>query len=281
MKKLTSMWLPNRNRHLLTAIIALFVLLLNTGCKKDKDDNSGGTYSFSNTEYTGTARVGNHYYPRPLSLRFGADETVSAFSYLTLSQWQRNFEGKITKVQENAQGQTEVTVLFDLPGNEQFNSPQTFTISADKKTITGGTPPIVSMVDMKLYPKTSHSIVGNWSQPANIGWFPDVNAISFDKNGQTTYTQGGKPIMATADPTDPSRFKLNYKQDGSRITFSGINITAWPEVFIIPYYGVISADGKTLYLDSYDFSAASLTSSFSTFEWNGPKGVTPWLLREK
>jgi hypothetical protein len=276
------MWLPYCNRHLLMAIIALGTLLLNTGCKKDKDDKSGGgTYSFSNSEYTGTARVGNHYFPRPLSLRFGADETVSAFSYLTLTQWQRNFEGKITKVQENAQGQTEVTILFDLPGNEQFNSPQTFTISADKSTITGGTAPIISMVDMKLYPKTSHSIVGAWSQPANIGWFPDVNAIAFDKQGHTTYTQGGKLVMSSSDPLDTNPWKHNYKQDGSRITFSGINTSAWPEVYIIPYYGVISADGKTLYLDSYDFSSARLTSSFSTFEWNGPKGVTPWLLREK
>ena len=49
-----------------------------TGCKKDKalknaDKNTNGTYSFSNTEYTGLANVGNHYFPRPLSLRLSEE----------------------------------------------------------------------------------------------------------------------------------------------------------------------------------------------------------------
>ncbi|WP_316809296.1 hypothetical protein [Pedobacter agri] len=102
-------------------------LLFIYACKKDKKDinnASNGTYSFSNTEYTGIARVGNHYYPRPLSLRFGAGDSVTAWSHLTLTKWRRgDVHGKITKVQKDALGQTQITILFDLPGDEQFNSP--------------------------------------------------------------------------------------------------------------------------------------------------------------
>ena len=271
--------------HLLIAVSACYLLFLSIGCKKDKtqkdpDKDTKGTYSFSNTEYTGIANVGNHYFPRPLSLRFGAKDSVSAWSHLTLSVWRRgDVHGKITKVEEGAQGETTVTILFDLPGDEQFNSPQVYTISADKKTITGGSSPIISMVDMKLFPKDAPSIVGVWSQPQHPDWFPDVNVIAFDKNGQTNYTQGGKPVYYVYD--DKILWRENYKQDGSRIRFAGINPdVAAPLVTIIPYYGVLSSDGKILYVDAYDFAGARITTTLSTFEWYGPKRVTPWLIRQ-
>ncbi|MFD0795145.1 hypothetical protein ACFQZX_16095 [Mucilaginibacter litoreus] len=270
------------------AFILISTLLLGVACKKDKtqrdpDKDTKGLYSFSNTEYTGIANVGNHYYPRPLSLRFGAKDSVTAWSHLTLTQWRRgDVHGKITKVEEDAQGQTQVTILFDLPGDEQFNSPQVYTISADKSKITGGTSPIISMVDMKLFPKDAPSIVGTWEQPEHPEWFPDVNAIIFLNPsetipGQTIYTQNGKVIYATGDQSLLHR--VNYKQDGSRITFYGAHPTL-SEIYDIPYYGVLSADGKTLYVDPYEFTAARITTTLSTFDWYGPKGKTPWLLRK-
>jgi len=264
-------------------LLVLTMLLFSIGCKKDKNSsgNPTGTYSFANSEYTGLARVGNHYFARPLSIRFGAGNEVSAWSHLTLTQWRRGeIKGTITKVEEDAQGQTQVTVLFDLPGDEQFNSPQVYTISADKSTITGGTSPIIAMVDMKLYPKTSYSIVGTWAQPAHPDWFPDVNTIRFNSQPATTnYIQSGKYIYYSYD--DGVYWAENYKQEGSRIIFVGINPTvAAPLITSIPYYGVISADGKTLYVDAYDFAGARITTSLSTFEWYGPKGATPWLQRQ-
>ncbi|WP_345951590.1 hypothetical protein ABDD95_09180 [Mucilaginibacter sp. PAMB04274] len=271
--------------HLLIALLVLHLLLLSIGCKKDKtqkdpDKNTTGLYGFSNTEYTGLANVGNHYFPRPLSLRFGEGNDVTAWSHLTLTVWRRgDVHGKITKVEEGAQGQTTVTILFDLPGDEQFNSPQVYTISADKHTITGGTSPIISMVDMKLFSKDAPGIVGVWSQPQHPDWFPDVNVIAFDKNGQTTYNQGGKPVYYVYD--DKIFWKENYKQDGSRITFTGVNPdVAKPLITSIPYYGVLSSDGKILYVDAYEFSAARISTALSTFPWYGPKGVTPWLIRQ-
>ncbi|WP_316809295.1 hypothetical protein [Pedobacter agri] len=52
------------------------------------------------------------------------------------------------------------------------------------------------------------------------------------------------------------------------------------QIYVVPYYGVLSADGNTLYIDAYDFNGARITTSLSTFEWYGPKGVTPWLKRQ-
>ncbi|WP_345212305.1 hypothetical protein [Mucilaginibacter gynuensis] len=54
--------------HLLITVSVLHLLLLSIGCKKDKtqkdpDKDTKGLYSFSNTEYTGLANIGNHYYP--------------------------------------------------------------------------------------------------------------------------------------------------------------------------------------------------------------------------
>jgi hypothetical protein len=266
--------------NLSVAVIVLTTLLFISGCKKDKKDINKapkGTYSFSNTEYTGIANVGNHYYPRPLSLRFGAGDSVTAWSHLTLTKWRRgDVPGKITKVEEDAQGQTQITILFDLPGDEQFNSPQVYTISADKSKITGGTSPIIAMVDMKLFPKDAPSIVGNWAQPGHPEWFPDVNAITFFPQGITNYFQGGKPVFFSYD--EGVYFQREYKQDGSRITYYGANPMDG-KIYVIPYYGVLSADGNTLYMDAYDFIGARITTSLSTFEWYGPKGVTPWLVR--
>src|ERR1051325_7366728 len=102
-------------RTLLNYILAMLILLT-TACKKDKNPASGGVYSFSNTEYVGTAQVGNHYFPRPLSLRFGSDNTVSAWSNLRLRQIHPDSKGVITKVETGSQGETIITVLFDLPG---------------------------------------------------------------------------------------------------------------------------------------------------------------------
>lgn|GEM_PF-1457511 len=235
----------------------VLILLSSTACKKYKsqlnpDKDSKGTYSFSNTKYTGLANVGDHYFPRPLSLRFGAADEVTFWSHLTLSVWRRgDVKGKITKVEQRPQGQTKITIMFELPGEEQFNSPQVYIISADRKSITGGSTPIISMVDMKLFPINAPSIVGLWAQPEHPDWFPDVNAITFEKAGTTTYNQGGKPVYFIYD--DKVLYRQSYKQDGSRISFFGVNPVVMPNMLTyIPYYGVLSSGGTILYVDAYD-----------------------------
>ncbi len=135
------------------------------------------------------------------------------------------------------------------------------------------------MVDMKLFPKDALSVVGVWAQHDYPEWFPDVNIINFLEKGVTNYKQSGKYILGVFDPN--LNFAENYKQDGSRIAFTGANPDVdRPRITSVPYYGVLSADGKILYVDAYAFSTARISTSLSTFPWYGPKDTTPWLIRQ-
>jgi hypothetical protein len=104
---------------------------------------------------------------------------------------------------------------------------------------------------------------------------PDVNVIFFLEKGTTNYKQSGKYILGGFDP--PVNFAENYKQDGSRITFSGVNPIVTPNrITSVPYYGVLSSDEKILHVDAYELSTARITTSISTF----PKGTSPSLIRQ-
>ncbi|RYY52282.1 MAG: hypothetical protein EOO09_21860 [Chitinophagaceae bacterium] len=266
----------------LVAMIAMLVILPGISCKKDTDDKDSGGDVFANTEYAGNALVGNHYYPRPVSIRFDGNRNVSAFSNLVLNKFNRDVAGKVTNVEENPQGETVLTVLWDLPGEEQFNSPQTYTISADKKTISGGTNPLYVLDKLPLAPKDVKSVVGVWSQPAEPGWYPDVNAILFGGDKFAQYERYGQPVLGTPlDPDNNQTLHIPYTQDGTRILFSGVRDEQAPlSRFLIPYYGVLSADGNTLYLDALVYTYSRLPYSFQSFEYYGPKGITPTLKRK-
>ena len=269
--------------NLLVVLLAMVIMLPALSCKKDKDDtdNNGGGDVFANTEYAGTAKVGNHYYPRPISIRFDGNRNVSAWSNLVLNKFNRDVAGKVTTVEQNGQGETVLTVLWDLPGEEQFNSPQTYTISADKKTISGGTNPLYVLEQLPLAPKDVKSVVSVWSQPTEPGWYPDVNATIFFPDKFAEYARYGDPVLGT--PLDPDRndnLRLTYTQDGTRILFTGVRDEQAPLMrFLIPYYGVLSADGNTMYLDPLDYTYSRLPYSFQSFEYYGPKGITPTLKR--
>lgn len=269
--------------NLLMLMLATVMILAGTGCKKDTDDpdNNGNGDSFANKEYAGTALVGNHYWPRPLSIRFDGNRNVSAWSNLVLNKYNHDVTGKVTQVETDPQGGTVLTVLWNLPGEEQFNSPQTYTIPADGKTISGGTNPLYVMNQLPLAPTEVKKVVGTWEKTGQPGWYPDVNATMFLNDGFALYYTNGDPVMSSFDPTDVNRLRLKYTQDGTRITFSGTRLEPGspPQRYFIPYYGVLSADGNTLYVDALEYTYARLPSSFQTFDWNGPKGITPNLQR--
>ncbi|RYY59221.1 MAG: hypothetical protein EOO05_13935 [Chitinophagaceae bacterium] len=269
--------------RLIVALTTMLVILPGLSCKKDTDDadTNGNGDSFANTEYAGTAKVGNHYYPRPLSLRFDGDRNVSAWSNLVLNKYNRDVAGKVTAVEKNAQDETVLTVLWNLPGEEQFNSPQVYTISADKKTISGGNNPLYVLEQLPLAPKDVKSVVSNWAQPEHPDWYPDVNAIGFFPNKFAEYARYGDPVLGTPlDPDHNENLRLPYTQDGTRILFSGVRDEQAPLVrILIPYYGVLSADGNTIYLDALEYTYSRLPYSFSSFDYYGPQGVTPSLKR--
>src|ERR1700761_5227809 len=128
-----------------------FALLFGNSCKKTQHgptppNNTKGTFSFSNTEYTGTANAGNGYYPKPISIRFNKDSSMSTFTYILLNNSYTLVKGKVTNVATNAQGGADITVKYAFPSTEaQFNGEQVYTISADKSTMTGGAFPLYAI----------------------------------------------------------------------------------------------------------------------------------------
>jgi hypothetical protein len=260
---------------LLSTIIFAIIL---SGCGKTQHNptppgGSTGKFSFANSEYTGIGNSGNHYYPRPISIRFNDDSTMSTFTDILLNNDYRIVYGKITNVATNTQGGTDITVSYTLPAEQQYNGPQVYTISADKSTLSGGAFPLFALINMKLFPTKTPSIQGLWA--AKTG-YPDINAISFGADSTATYVRGGKTLTYGGDPTTVIHAK--YSQDGGRLKFIGINENY--NDLLVQYYGVISAEGKNLYADSYDFPTARLPTIYGGSEAYGTIGVTPSLQRQ-
>lgn len=265
--------------YLRSVCLVAFVLLFWSSCKKTQQGPpppTTGTFSFSNSEYTGIANAGNHYYPRPVSIRFNTDSSMSIFSYILLNGEYSIVKGKVSHVNVNAQGQTEITVVYSFPSIEaQFNGPQVYTISADKATMTGGAFPLYSIVGtLKIFPTKAPTIAGNWNTPQSS--YPDVAGMSFGTDSTTTYQYNGKTLTYGGDPT--AVIHIAYHQNGGRVNFSGVNESQ--NDLIIPYYGVLTADGKAMYLDSYKFSSARLPSIYGGSEAYGTIGVTPSMQKQ-
>lgn len=248
-----------------------------SGCGKDTSNKPGGgkkTFDFSNSEYTGIGHAGNHYYPRPISIRFNSDSTLTTFTHILLNNTYNIITGKITNVSTNAQGGTDLTVTYLFPTIEQqFNYVQTYTISADKSTLSGGAFPLYELISMKLFPTKAPSIAGNWT---TNGYYADIAGITFGSDSTSTYQRGGKTLTYGGDAT--AIIHAAYHQNGGRLTFIGINETQ--NDLLIQYYGVITADGKKVYADSYDFSDSRLPSIYGGSEAYGPIGVTPSITKQ-
>jgi hypothetical protein len=265
--------------HLKFVCLLACVLLFLNSCKKTQNGppppNTTGTFSFSGTEYTGTANAGNDYYPQPISIRFNKDSSMSTFTHLLLNGVYSLVKGKVTKVASNAQGGTDITVSYAFPATEaQFNGPQVYTISADKTTMTGGAFPLYAISGiLKLFPAANApSVVGHWATPN--GYYPEVGMMSFGEDSTATYQRyDGKILTYPGDATQVIHIK--FSQNGGRVIFSGIN--AAQNYLIVPFYGVLTADGKSMFLDSYDFVNAELPYPSST--GTGPVGVTPNMQR--
>ena len=262
----------------LSVCLVACTLLFWSSCKKTRNGPppTTGAFSFANAEYTGIANVGNHYYPRPVSIRFNADSSMSIFSFILLNSEYSVVKGKVTNVAVNAQGQTEVTVVYGFPASEkQFNGPQMYTIAADKTTITGGAFPLYEIVgSLKLFPAKAPSVAGTWNAPN--GFYPDVAGMSFGTDSTATYVYNGKILTYGDDPT--TAVHIGYKQDGGRLNFYGVNVPR--NEISLKYYGVLTPDGNTMYLDSYQFNAARLPSIYGGSEIYGTIGLTPSMKRQ-
>lgn len=253
-------------------------------------------YAFANTEYNGISTQVSEYYQKPLAIHFNADSTVSAYSCFSWSLGgasnvlHDSIHGKITTVGSDGSGGTTISVTFDSTGDQQV-----MTISADKSGLTGGSiagspaPGAVQFqfAGLKLFPGTPVSVGGTWTgDSVAVGggfysyYYPDVSTFSFfvdttkGASGTTGYLRNGLPYPYGVGVT-PTYAK--YWQYGSRVYFYGLNEIY---AYLIPYFGVLSADGKTMYVDTQDFSSARLPVPFQTNDTYGPADVTPSIHQE-
>ena len=201
---------------------------------------------------------------------------MSTFTHLLLHNVYSLVNGKVTEVATNAKGETEITVFYVFPAIEgQINNLQVYTISADKTSMTGGVFPLYKISgSLKLFPAANApSVVGHWATPN--GYYPEVGMMSFGEDSTATYQRyDGKILTYPGDATQVIHIRFN--QNGGRVVFSGIR--AEQNYLIVPFYGVLTADGKSMFLDSYDFVNADLPYPNSIL--TGPVGVTPNMQRK-
>jgi hypothetical protein len=267
-----------------------------TGTGGNGTGASKANYAFANTEYNGLSTQVSEYYQKPIAIHFNTDSTVSAFSCFGWSLGgaslvlHDSIHGKITAVGSDGSGGTIISVTFDSTGDKQV-----MTISADKSGLTGGSisgspaPGAVQFqfVGLKLFPSTPVSVGGTWSgDSVAVGsgfysyYYPDVATFSFfvdttkGASGTTGYLRNGLPYP---DGIGVQPTYAKYWQYGSRVYFYGLNENYG---YLIPYFGVLSADGRMMYVDTQDFSSARLPVPFQTTDAYGPANVTPNIHKE-
>jgi hypothetical protein len=268
--------------------IGIFFL---AGCGKDSIKATGNhpglsSNFFANTEWTGVAQTYGQTYPQPYYLRFNGDTTVSVyalFSWLIGNDIVENDStvGKITKIDNVTGGQTSVTIQYALSGDEQV---LTF---PDHKTLTGGSiatsgaPQSAQYTVMLQLNPTSIPDVSesSWNTDkitdpgptAGMYEFPDINGITFVSGNKITYTRNGKFITYTP-PTQDQLLIEGYQQRGPKLYYAGYNEES---DLLIQYFGVLSADGQSIFSDCRNRAYARLPNYLQTIFWYGPPGVTP------
>ncbi|HMH21059.1 MAG TPA: hypothetical protein VK563_04760 [Puia sp.] len=277
------MRLSTRIAGILMAIASL------AGCKKTGkpggSGNTGSAYFFANTEWVGTCHTVSQEYDLPCYLRFNGDTTVSVYATFTwlvggAIVWVDSTVGHITKI-DTANGGTAISVTFPQSGDQQVYS------ISNKNELAGGSiasspAPTNSTFNphLQLCPKTIPNLSGDtWSSKKMTGGgptdgmyaYPDVQTFSFGDNSKLVFYRGGKIVTYT--PTDQIQILLfGYQQVGRLIYFAGFNETT---DLLIPYFGVLAADGKTILVDARRKDVARLPNYVQTIYWYGPPGVTP------
>jgi hypothetical protein len=280
-------------KHLIVIACLFTAIILLIGCGKEKAKNPGGTggkasaYFFENTEWTGVMNSYGQEYQQPCYLRFNGDTTVSVYAlfYWVLDgvhlSYYDSAVGKITSIDTLTQGMTTVKVNFTFTSDQQV-----YTIT-NKKTLKGGSIATstafyynVFSPTLELCPAVIPSIAGStWKTDkitglgpaAGMNAYPDLNDFSFSSDGSrsTIYYRNGK-IVTFTDPTQVKQYV--YYQFGSRVYFAGYNETTDK---LIPYFGVLSPDGKTIWADSRNHTDGRLPNYLQTHNWYGDAGTTP------
>ena len=265
----------------------LAFILVVPACKKDNTSQKGNQKTFPlNTEWTGTLHLGTQQYDQPCYLRVNDNETVSIYSLFAFIidgniEYKDSLTGPVTNI-SNENGA--VNVEADLPDLPIIGGHTTFTIKDNKLTCASRNGDFV-VLHFDLFPDKMISIEGTWSGPVMHGGplegrhaYPDLSSIIFGADGTTTYKRNGEIAQIKVPQFGTFTIvKGGYTQQGAMVWMDGYNESSQKTV---PYFGVLTASGDKMMVNSRNRIDGRLPSHTATIDWNGPKGVTPVIERQ-
>lgn len=272
-------------------LLLLPALALISSCKKDIESQTGEDTSSSafpmNTRWTGTLHLGTWRYDQPCYLRINGDKTISLHALLAFIKG-NNIEtrdsliGQITRI--DSTGGT-VSIEADFPDVPILGGHTTLQIKDHRQLSAPSRTGDFITLHLELFPEKDFSIEGPWAGPVMHGGplegrhaYPDLSSIIFGAGGTTTYRRNGE--LAQTKVPQAGEFTLltvPYKQEGPMIEMDGYNETIDK---LVLYFGVLTPDGDKMMVDSRNSIEGRLPSHSATIDWNGPKGVTPVILRQ-
>lgn len=260
--------------------------------------NQGPFDFLKNSEWVGVYHItlpGTSYDP-PVCLQFNANNTgITLHSFFQLYNDAHNaiiskdsLKGEIKKIQKvddkgnpdpNGNGiGIEVSYAETQDNHKIYISPnrdQMTVVTTDAAKYNA----IISM-NMAPYPAGGHSVFATgWKAKYNDGGaYPDVTWTEFVREGGgdvTRYYRNGKILTNL----DLKIVTILYVQRGARVYFSGFNETIAPPGTLgtfVPYFGVLSPDGKEMGVHSISNNKRLPTWMSNAY---GPSGSTPVLVR--
>jgi hypothetical protein len=272
------------------------------GCSKSNSSKKGsggtaggdtsatsGSLAFAGFEYEGSMTELSRQWQKPILVHFNADSTVIdyAFFYLAVTGYQYTLQdsliGKIIQMGTASGGGPSVTVYFkDIADTQVYN------FSPDLSGLTGGSNGLAANQFYfsgltKITTPAASLAVSFWTCDSSTEnnatkgspWYPDINGTQFGSNSFCTYFRNGGTAEVGVVPNQTA-VTFEYFQYGSRVYFYGYNEMR-PEG--IPYWGIISNDGNTIYADTEDFTQARVPVYGQTDDYYGDAGNPPVMHR--
>jgi hypothetical protein len=263
-----------------TMLLACAIVL--AACDSDDPNSTPGSVAFPrNTEWVGTMDRAGYQYAPPADIQFrDKDEFVIYGPHIILQEggWSLadSVKGTITSV-------TEVdNTTIEIKTNIESYGAITMTIK-DRKTLTALSADGSKVQFSMDYYEAAKSFQGTFTGPIITGSgpsvgmnaYPDLSTITFDLNGQTSYTRYGQQVqVGVSSPAPGLRILfLPYKKVGATIFMEG-----WNESLLQPvgyrYMGVLMPGDREMMVHS-NVTGARLPYYAQSIPWYGPIGQTP------
>ena len=282
----------------LVILFAMVMVGFAIGCSKSNSSKGGssgttgtsGSLAFAGFEYEGSMTELSRQWQKPILVHFNADSTVIDYSffYLAVIGYQYTLQdsliGKIIQMGTGTGGGPSVTVYFKAIADTQV-----YNFSPDLSGLTGGSNGLAAnqfyFSGLTKITKPAASLAGSfWTCDSSTEnnatkgspWYPDINGTQFGSNSFCTYFRNGGQAETGVVPNQTA-VTFEYFQYGSRVYFYGYNEIR-PEG--IPYWGIISDDGNTIYADTEAFTVARVPIYGQTDDYYGDAGNPPVMHRK-